>query len=81
MTIPFEVIKAQLLADPEVKREYDALAPEFEALAKSIRAKLAKKSQLQASGRILKTDPHLAPKRRRNIYQRVERKPRNPTAQ
>jgi hypothetical protein len=35
MTIPFEVIKAELLANPEVKREYDALAPEFEAYAKS----------------------------------------------
>jgi hypothetical protein len=32
MTIPFEVIKAEMLADPEVKREYDALAPEFEVL-------------------------------------------------
>jgi hypothetical protein len=29
MTIPFEEIKAELLADPEVKGEYDALAPEF----------------------------------------------------
>jgi hypothetical protein len=54
MTIPFEVIKAQLLADPEVKREYDALAPEFEALAESIRAKQAKKSKLKASRRVLK---------------------------
>ena len=36
MTILFEVIKAELLADPEVKREYDALAPEFEALTKKL---------------------------------------------
>jgi hypothetical protein len=36
MTIPFEEIKRELLADSEVRREYDALAPEFEALAKSI---------------------------------------------
>ena len=38
MTIPFEEIKAEWLADPEVQREYDALAPEFEALAKSLAA-------------------------------------------
>ena len=43
MTIPFEVFKERMLADPEVKREYDALAPEFEALTESIRAKQAKK--------------------------------------
>jgi chromatin segregation and condensation protein Rec8/ScpA/Scc1 (kleisin family) len=60
MTIPFEDFKAELLADPEVKREYDALAPEFEALAESIRTKLAKKSQRKASRRVLKRDPDLA---------------------
>jgi hypothetical protein len=63
MTIPFEQIKAQLLADLAVKREYDALAPEFEAFGGSIRAKLATKSHRQASRRILKTHPHLAPER------------------
>jgi hypothetical protein len=62
MTIPFEELKATWLADPEVKREYDALAPEFEALAESIRAKLAKKSKRQASRRILESDPDLAAK-------------------
>ena len=40
MTIPFDVIKAELLADPEVQREYDALAPEFEFSAKLLRARL-----------------------------------------
>jgi hypothetical protein len=30
MTIPFEKLKARLLANPKVKAEYDALAPEFE---------------------------------------------------
>lgn len=30
MTIRFEKLKARLLANPEVKAEYDALAPEFE---------------------------------------------------
>ena len=32
MTIPFEEFAAKSLANPEVKREYDALAPEFECL-------------------------------------------------
>ena len=31
MTIPLEKLKARLLANPEVKAEYDALAPEFRA--------------------------------------------------
>jgi hypothetical protein len=30
MTIPFEKLKARLLANPKVKAEYDAPAPEFE---------------------------------------------------
>src|SRR5262249_62320807 len=30
MTIPFEKLKARLLANPNVKAEYDALTPEFE---------------------------------------------------
>ena len=30
MTIPFEKLKARLLANPKVRAEYDALAPEFE---------------------------------------------------
>jgi hypothetical protein len=33
MTIQFEKLKARLLADPKVKAEYDALAPEFEIAA------------------------------------------------
>jgi hypothetical protein len=33
MTIPFEKLKARLLANPRVKAEYDALAPEFEIAA------------------------------------------------
>jgi predicted transcriptional regulator len=39
MTIPFEVIKAELLADPEVKREYDALEQEFAIASELIRAR------------------------------------------
>jgi hypothetical protein len=63
MTIPFEEIKKRLLADPEVQRAYDALAPEFNALAKSIAAKQAKRTKPRSSRRILKTQPDLAPKR------------------
>lgn len=81
MTIPFEEFKARSLADPEVQREYDALAPEFEALAISLKAKLSLAIGSPSSSRVLKTDPNLAPKRRRNIYQGVKRKPRNPSAQ
>jgi hypothetical protein len=33
MTIRFEKLKARLLANPRVKAEYDALAPEFEIAA------------------------------------------------
>jgi ribosome-binding protein aMBF1 (putative translation factor) len=39
MTIPFEVIKAELLSDPEVKREYDALEQEFAIASELIRAR------------------------------------------
>jgi len=40
MTISFEELKARLLANPEVKKEYDALAPEFEFSAELLRARL-----------------------------------------
>jgi predicted transcriptional regulator len=40
MTIPFEELKARLLANPEVKREYDALGPRFEFSAELLRARL-----------------------------------------
>ena len=40
MTIPFDEIKARLLADPEVKAEYDALALEFEIAAELVKARL-----------------------------------------
>ena len=40
MTIPFEEIKAELLADPKVKAEYDALAPEFEIAMELLHARL-----------------------------------------
>ena len=40
MTIPFEKLKARLLANPKVKAEYDALAPEFEIAAELLRARV-----------------------------------------
>jgi predicted transcriptional regulator len=36
----FEKLKARLLANPKVKAEYDALAPEFEIAAELLRARL-----------------------------------------
>jgi hypothetical protein len=33
MTIPFDQLKARLLANVKVKAEYEALAPEFETAA------------------------------------------------
>lgn len=39
MTIPFEKLKARLLANPKVKAEYDALAPEFEISTELVRAR------------------------------------------
>jgi ribosome-binding protein aMBF1 (putative translation factor) len=40
MTIKFEEFKVRLLADPEVKAEYDALAPELEIAVELIKARL-----------------------------------------
>jgi ribosome-binding protein aMBF1 (putative translation factor) len=40
MTIPFEKLAKEWLADPEVKAEYDALAPEYEIAAELIRARV-----------------------------------------
>jgi ribosome-binding protein aMBF1 (putative translation factor) len=40
MTIPFEVFRAEMLANPEVKAEYDRLAPEFEFSMELLQARL-----------------------------------------
>jgi predicted transcriptional regulator len=40
MKIPFEQIKAELLANPKVKAEYDALAPEFEIATELLKARM-----------------------------------------
>jgi ribosome-binding protein aMBF1 (putative translation factor) len=53
MTISFEEMEKRLLADPEVKREYDALAPEFEFSAELLRARLrAGLSQMELAERM-----------------------------
>jgi ribosome-binding protein aMBF1 (putative translation factor) len=53
MTIPFDEFKARLLANPKVKAEYDALAPEFEIAAELMRARLrAGLSQAQLAVRM-----------------------------
>jgi ribosome-binding protein aMBF1 (putative translation factor) len=53
VTIPFEKLKARLLANPRVKVEYDALAPEFEISAELLRARLrAGLSQAELAARM-----------------------------
>ena len=53
MTIPFEKLKARLLANPKVKAEYDALAPEFEISAELLKARLrAGLSQAELAARM-----------------------------
>ena len=53
MTIPFDRLKARLLADPRVKAEYDALAPEFEIAAELIKARVrAGLSQTELAARM-----------------------------
>ena len=53
MTIPFEEIKAELLADPKVKAAYDAMAPEFDIAMELIRARIrAGLSQAELAARM-----------------------------
>jgi ribosome-binding protein aMBF1 (putative translation factor) len=53
VTIPVEKLKARLLANPKVKAEYDALAPEFEIAAELLRARLrAGLSQTELAARM-----------------------------
>jgi hypothetical protein len=61
MTIPLKELAAKWLADPEFKREYDALAPEFEALAKKLRVRKRAAAKAPRSRRVIKPDPNLAP--------------------
>jgi predicted transcriptional regulator len=61
MTIPFEKFKACLLANPKVKAEYDALAPEFEIAAELLRARLrAGLSQTELAARMGTSQPAVA---------------------
>ena len=53
MTIPFDRLKARLLANPRVKAKYDALAPEFEIAAELIKARVrAGLSQAELAARM-----------------------------
>jgi predicted transcriptional regulator len=53
MTIPFAKLKTRLLANPKVKAEYEALAPEFEIAAELLRARLrARLSQVELARRM-----------------------------
>ena len=69
MTIPFEKLKARLLANRRVKAEYDALAPEFEIAAELLRARLrAGLSQAELAARKLKWSRWAAPSIRRTCW-------------
>ena len=63
MTIPLEEFMAESLANPEVKREYDALAPEFEVLAKKLQARKRAAPKAPTSRRILQPDRNPPPQR------------------
>jgi ribosome-binding protein aMBF1 (putative translation factor) len=61
MTIPFEKLKARLLANPKVKAEYDALAPESEIAAELLRARLrAGLSQTELAARMATSQSAIA---------------------
>lgn len=53
MTIPFDKLKGRLLANPEVKAEYETLAPEFEISDQLVKARLrAGLSQTELAARM-----------------------------
>jgi len=53
MTIPFAKLKTRLLANPKVKAEYEALAPEFGISAGLVKARLrAGLSQAELASRM-----------------------------
>jgi len=61
VTIRFEDLKARLLADPAVRAEYAALAPEFEICAELVRARLrAGLSQAELATRMGTTEAAIA---------------------
>jgi hypothetical protein len=58
MTIPFEELKARLLANPKVTAEYDALAPAFEIAAELVKARSrARLSQAELAARRVPANP------------------------
>lgn len=63
-TIPYELVREELLADPEVKREYDALdalKDEFAMLARAIDARAAAgKTQAQVAAEMGVSQPAVA---------------------
>jgi len=46
-TIPFEKLKTDLLKDPEFRREYEKLDPEFQIARQIIGARIKKKMSLE----------------------------------
>jgi hypothetical protein len=63
MTIPLKEFMARSFTNPDVKREYAALGPEFEALAESPQARQSQTIESFTSRRIVESDSDLAPKR------------------
>jgi hypothetical protein len=63
MTVSFEEIKARLLANPEVKREYDGLTPEFEACATPLCARKSAATKAPHSRSVFELDRDFAPQR------------------
>ncbi len=49
--IPFKQLKARLMKDPEFRREYEKLQPEFEIASQMIGARLKKKMSQQELAR------------------------------
>ncbi|MGA3130387.1 MAG: helix-turn-helix transcriptional regulator [Terracidiphilus sp.] len=61
MTIPLKEFMARSLADPVVKRQYDALAPQFEFSAELLRARLrAGLSQAELAARMFTSQSAIA---------------------
>ena len=61
MTIPFEKLKAELLANPEVRAEYDALENEYAIAAELIQARLrAGLSQAELAARMATSQSAIA---------------------
>jgi len=51
----FKEYKAQLLTNPEIKKEYDRLEPEYELIRSIIRERLRKNMTQNMDGRIARS--------------------------